>query len=63
MEIEGGLTQDGLDKTNKYLANKGLKPEKLKIDYTPYPVEYGREVKIKINYEYTSKRYLVGIGG
>lgn len=63
MEIEGGLTQDGLYITEAYLESKGLDPGRVKIDYTPYPVEYGEEVKIKINYEYIARRYSIGLGG
>lgn len=63
MEIEGGLTQDGLYITEAYLESKGFDPGRVKIDYTPYPVEYGEEVKIKINYEYMARRYSIGLGG
>lgn len=63
MEIEGGLTPSGLYNTEAYLESKGLDLSKVDIDYTPYPAEYGDEVKIKISYNYTSRRLIIGLGG
>ncbi|WP_422445308.1 hypothetical protein [Thermoanaerobacterium sp. DL9XJH110] len=63
MEIEGGLTSDGLYALEGYLQSKGLDMDRVHIDYTPYPVEYGDEVRIKISYGYTKKRYIIGLGG
>jgi len=63
MEIEGGLTSDGLYTLEGYLQSKGLDMDKVHIDYTPYPTEYGDEVRIRISYEYTKKRYTIGLGG
>jgi hypothetical protein len=63
MEIEGGLTSGGLYNTEAYLESKGLDLSKVNIDYTPYPVEYGDEVKIRISYNYTSRRFSIELGG
>ncbi|WP_213974959.1 hypothetical protein [Tepidanaerobacter acetatoxydans] len=63
MEIEGGLTSDAVYTTEAYFESKGLDINKIHIDYTPYPVEYGDEVRIRISYEYTKKRYTIGLGG
>lgn len=63
MEIEGGLTADGLYNIEAYLQSKGIDLSKIHIDYTPYPVEYGEEVKVKISYDYMTRRYLIDLGG
>lgn len=63
MEIEGGLTNDGLYSIEAFLQNKGIKLDNVHIDYTPYPVDYGKEVKTKISYDYKTKRYYIGLGG
>ncbi|MCG1012973.1 hypothetical protein JT739_10260 [Tepidanaerobacter sp. GT38] len=63
MEIDGGLTASGLYNTEAYLESKGLDLSKVDIDYTPYPVEYGDEVRIKISYAYTSRRFFIELGG
>lgn len=63
MEIEGGLTPDGLYNVEAFLQGRGLELDNIHIDYTPYPVDYGREVRIKISYDYKTKRYYVGLGG
>jgi hypothetical protein len=63
MEIEGGLTSDGLYTLEGYLQSKGLDMNKVHIDYTPYPVEYGDEVRVKVSYEYKARRYTIGLGG
>jgi len=62
-EIEGGLTSDGLYMAEAYLQSKGVDISKIHIDYTPYPVEYGKEVKVKISYDYNTSRYSIGLGG
>lgn len=63
MEIEGGLTSDALYSLEAYLQSKGLDMARVHIDYTPYPVEYGDEVRIRISYGYVKKRYTIGLGG
>lgn len=63
MEIEGGLTSDGLYNVEAFLQSKGLKLDNIHIDYTPYPVDYGREVRAKISCDYKTKRYYIGLGG
>lgn len=63
MEIEGGLTPDALYATEAYLQNKGIKLDNVHIDYTPHPINYGKEVKVKISYDYKTKRYYIGLGG
>ncbi|WP_227766315.1 hypothetical protein [Zhaonella formicivorans] len=63
METEGGLTPAALYELNLKLQEKGLEPEKVHLDYTPYPVPYGEEVKIKISYDYKATSYTIGLGG
>ncbi len=63
MEIEGGLTEDGFYSIEAYLQSKGIDTSKVHINYTPYPVEYGQEVRVEISYDYMIRRYQIGLGG
>jgi hypothetical protein len=63
MEIEGGLTSDGLYNLEAFLQSKGIDLNKVHIDYTPYPVPYGEEVKIRIAMDTVMRRYTITLGG
>jgi len=63
MEIEGGLTSDGLYNLEAFLQLKGIDINKVHINYTPYPVSYGDEVKIKIEMDTVMRRYIITLGG
>lgn len=63
MEIEGGMTQDALYALEAFLQTKGIDLNKVHIDYTPYPVSYGEEVRLRLAYDYTIRRYTITLGG
>jgi hypothetical protein len=63
MEIHGGLTQEDYDSILSYLEERNFDTAKLQVDYTPYPVDFGEEVAIRIGYEYTQSRFSLGLGG
>lgn len=48
MEIEGGLTATALSSMIEEINNAGFDISKTHIDYTPYPVDFGSDVKLKI---------------
>ncbi|MCG0275640.1 MAG: hypothetical protein L5655_05660 [Thermosediminibacteraceae bacterium] len=63
MEIEGGMTADALYSLEAFLQSKGIDLSKVHIDYTPYPVPYGEEVKIRIAMDTVIRRYSITLGG
>nr|PZN02842.1 MAG: hypothetical protein DIU66_08745 [Bacillota bacterium] len=63
MEIEGGMTADALYTLEAFLQSKGIDLSKVHIDYTPYPVPYGEEVKIRIAMDTVIRRYSITLGG
>lgn len=63
MEIEGGMTADALYSLEAFLQSKGIDLDKVHIDYTPYPVPYGEEVKIRIAMDTVIRRYSITLGG
>jgi len=63
MEIEGGMTADALYTLEAFLQAKGIDLSKVHIDYTPYPVPYGEEVRVRIAMDTVMKRYAVTLGG
>ncbi|MDN5332127.1 MAG: hypothetical protein PWP45_1352 [Tepidanaerobacteraceae bacterium] len=63
MEIEGGMTADALYSLEAFLQSKGIDLSKVHIDYTPYPVSYGEEVKLRLAYDYAIRRYTITLGG
>ncbi|TYP56821.1 hypothetical protein [Thermosediminibacter litoriperuensis] len=63
MEIEGGMMADALYTLEAFLQSKGIDLNKVHIDYTPYPVPYGEEVKIRIAMDTVIRRYSITLGG
>ncbi|ADL67860.1 hypothetical protein [Thermoanaerobacterium thermosaccharolyticum] len=63
MEIEGGMTDDELYNIDAFLKSKGIDTNKVHIDYTPYPVPYGEDVKVKISMDTVMRRYTITLGG
>lgn len=63
MEMEGGMTQEGLYELEHFLQSRGLDFSRTHVDYTPYPVDYGDEVVIRMSYIYRTRRYTIGLGG
>ncbi|MEG6567703.1 hypothetical protein V6B95_12165 [Thermoanaerobacterium saccharolyticum] len=63
MEIEGGMTDDELYNLEAFLKSKGIYTDKVHIDYTPYPVPYGEDVKVKISMDTVIRRYSITFGG
>jgi len=63
MEMEGGMTADALYTLEAFLQSKGIDLSKVHIDYTPYPVPYGEEVKIRIAMDTVIRRYSITLGG
>ena len=63
METNGGLTVDELVSLKIKLEEKRFDLDKLHINYTPYPVDYGGEVKISLQYTHPTVTYTVGLEG
>lgn len=64
METSGGLTAEDYGNLLNDLASAGFEISTVKIDYTPYPVEFGEEVALKITVPLTMKRIvLIKAGG
>lgn len=64
METTGGLTPEDYGNLLNDLAGTGFDISQVKIDYTPYPVEFGEEVALKITVPLTMKRIvLIKAGG
>ncbi len=64
METTGGLTAEDYGSLLNDLASAGFDVSRAKIDYTPYPVEFGEEVALKITVPLTMKRIvLIKAGG
>lgn len=62
-ETHGGLTQQDINSIISYLSNKGFDASKIRIDYSPAPVNYGSEVYVKITYDTTISYFTFGLGG
>jgi len=63
MEIEGGMTADALYSLEAFLQSKGIDLSKVHIDYTPYPIPYGEEIRIRIAMDTVIRRYSITLGG
>lgn len=63
MEINGGLTTDAEGQILNVLQDKNFDLTAIHIDYTPYPVAYGEDVRIKITYTYEDVSYEISVGG
>lgn len=63
MEIEGGMTADALYSLEAFLQSKRIDLSKVHIDYTPYPIPYGEEIRIRIAMDTVIRRYSITLGG
>ncbi|QSQ10606.1 hypothetical protein H0A61_03016 [Koleobacter methoxysyntrophicus] len=63
MEIEGGMTEDGMYILDSFLQSKNIDPADVHVDCTPYPVNYGEEVRICLTYQHRSRRYYITLTG
>lgn len=62
-ETDGGLTQDDVNEITTILQQKGFNTSQIHIDYTPYPVQYGDQVTVKISYNTILTNFTIGLGG
>ncbi|MEZ0535994.1 hypothetical protein ACAG39_01955 [Caldicellulosiruptoraceae bacterium PP1] len=64
METEGGLTTEAYSQLLQSISNAGFDLGNTQIDYTPSPVDFGNEVKLKITTQMTFKRIsIIKAGG
>lgn len=61
METEGGMTSTAYTNLLNELSNKTYL-KNIQVNYTPYPVSYGSEVKLKITGDISTSRINI-IGG
>ncbi|MCF8010889.1 MAG: hypothetical protein K9L17_08260 [Clostridiales bacterium] len=57
MEVQGGMTSAINQEIINQLDNKGFDASKVTINATNAPVDYGNEVNLEIDYQYTYDEY------
>lgn len=63
MESKGGLTETDYNNLVSFLVEKGFDRNDITIDYTPYPVNYGEDVIVRISYNYPRTKYKLTLTG
>jgi hypothetical protein len=63
MESQGGLTPADYNDLSIFLRNKGFENEEVTIDYTPFPINFGEDVIIRISYNYPKTRFSLSLLG